>query len=94
MKYAFAAAALVAVASAQSLSDIPGCAVPCIDEARASATTCSQMDFACICKSEEALTAAATTCVLKGCGAEKALNEVLPAVKTFCEKVAEGKMMS
>lgn len=93
MKYAFAAAALVAVASAQSLSDIPSCAVPCIDDARTSATSCSKDDYACICKNQEALTAAATTCVLSDCGADKALNEVLPAVKAFCEKVEAGKII-
>lgn len=93
MKYTFAAAALVAVASAQSLSDIPSCALSCINDARSSATSCAMDDYACICKNQEALTAAATTCVLKECGAEKALNEVLPAVKAFCEKIAEGKLM-
>lgn len=91
MKYSFAVAALVAVVSAQSIGDVPACAVTCIDNARSSATSCSQEDVACICKNQAALTAAGTPCVLEKCGAEKALNEVLPAVKAICANVAEGK---
>lgn len=90
MKYAFAAAALVAVAAAQS-TEVPSCAVACIDNARASATTCSKEDVACICSNQAALSAAGTPCVLEKCGAEKALNEVLPAVKAICAKAAESK---
>lgn len=51
MKYAIAAAVLVTIVSAQSLSDIPQCALPCIDDARTSSTNCATDDYACICKS-------------------------------------------
>ena len=91
MKYAFAAAALVAVASAQSIADIPSCAIGCIEQAVSSATKCSKEDYACICKSQDALTAVGVPCVLEKCGAEKAMNEVLPAVKAICAQVADGK---
>ncbi|ORY71392.1 uncharacterized protein BCR38DRAFT_328080, partial [Pseudomassariella vexata] len=85
MKYSFAAAALVAVVSAQSLSDIPSCALPCIDSARTSVTSCAIDDYKCICDSKDALTGAATGCVLEACGAEVAAGQVLPAVEALCQ---------
>ncbi|KAF2973119.1 hypothetical protein GQX73_g257 [Xylaria multiplex] len=91
MKYAVAALAFVAATvSAQSLSDIPECATPCIDDARTSETSCAADDYQCICSNIDALTAAATSCVLDACGSETALNEVLPAVQSFCEAVSNG----
>lgn len=52
MKYTAAILALAAaVVSAQSLSDIPTCAQPCIDDARTKETSCSATDYKCICKS-------------------------------------------
>ncbi|TGJ83194.1 hypothetical protein E0Z10_g5572 [Xylaria hypoxylon] len=91
MKYTVAALAFAAAAvSAQSLSDIPECAVPCIDDARTKGTNCAVDDYKCICSNIEALTAAATPCVLSACGAEIALNDLLPAVQTFCDAVNNG----
>ncbi|KAI0536176.1 hypothetical protein GGR58DRAFT_405861 [Xylaria digitata] len=91
MKYTITALAFVAAAvSAQSLSDIPECATSCINDARTSETNCAADDYACICRNIDALTAAATTCVLDACGPETALNEVLPAVQNFCEAVSNG----
>jgi len=88
MKYAFAAAALVATVTAQSLSDIPSCAIPCIDAARTSTTTCTETDYTCICDNINPLTTAATPCVLTDCGATVAATEVLPAVQAFCAAVS------
>ncbi|OTB02540.1 hypothetical protein M426DRAFT_264337 [Hypoxylon sp. CI-4A] len=82
--------ALVTTISAQSLSDIPQCAVPCIDDARTSSTNCSANDYACICINKDALTSAATSCVLESCGADVATSRVLPAVNAFCEAVQSG----
>ncbi|KAI0100464.1 hypothetical protein F4776DRAFT_521366 [Hypoxylon sp. NC0597] len=90
MKYAVAAAALAAISSAQSLSDIPQCAIPCINDARTSSTNCAADDYACICRNKDALTAAATSCVLTSCGAEVATGQVLPAVNAFCDAVESG----
>ncbi|OTA52465.1 hypothetical protein K449DRAFT_427227 [Hypoxylon sp. EC38] len=95
MKYAVAAVALAAISSAQSLSDIPQCAIPCIDNARTSSTNCAADDYACISNSDigrnkDALTAAATGCVLTSCGAEVATSQVLPAVNAFCNAVESG----
>ena len=75
MKYsAVIVAALAAVASAQDISIFPECSLPCILDAVSSATTCTATDYACICKNMDALTAAATGCVVDKCGADVALS--------------------
>jgi len=43
--------ATVALASAQSLSDLPACALPCALQGLQS-TTCSQTDLPCICRAQ------------------------------------------
>jgi len=50
MKSTFAVLALAALVTAQSWSDIPACAQPCITDAAASTTDCAADDYACICK--------------------------------------------
>ncbi|KAI0199470.1 hypothetical protein F4808DRAFT_461791 [Astrocystis sublimbata] len=90
MKYSVAVVALAAAVTAQSLNDIPSCALPCIDDARTSQTNCAADDYKCICDNIDQLTGTATPCVLKGCGADTALNKVLPAVQTFCSAVEAG----
>ncbi|KAI0828760.1 hypothetical protein F5Y06DRAFT_283044 [Hypoxylon sp. FL0890] len=90
MKYAVASAVLAALVTAQSLSDIPQCALPCIDDARKSSTNCGADDYVCICKNKNALTAAATGCVISSCGADVATSQVLPAVNAFCDAVLSG----
>ncbi|KAI1437399.1 hypothetical protein GGR50DRAFT_692180 [Xylaria sp. CBS 124048] len=90
MKYTIAALAFAAAVSAQSLSEIPACAVPCIDDARVKNTNCAADDYKCLCDNINALTVAATTCVASACGPEKAVNEVLPAVSKFCDEVKKG----
>ncbi|KAI0551160.1 hypothetical protein F4679DRAFT_182902 [Xylaria curta] len=90
MKYTVAALALAAAVSAQSLSDIPACALPCIDDARTKETTCGADDYKCICDNIDKLQTAATSCVLSSCGADTALNQVLPAVQKFCAAVESG----
>ncbi|KAI1454215.1 hypothetical protein F4805DRAFT_331803 [Annulohypoxylon moriforme] len=90
MKYTIVTVALATLVSTQSLSDIPQCALPCIDSARTSSTSCSASDYACICKNKDAITAAATSCVLQACGADVATSQVLPAVNSFCSAVESG----
>ncbi|KAI6781180.1 hemoglobin and hemoglobin-haptoglobin-binding protein-like protein [Emericellopsis cladophorae] len=84
MKYAVAAAILAAVVKAQTIDDVPSCAVPCLDEAIASETDCDTTDYACVCENFEAVQGVATACVIEECGATVALNEVLPAVEALC----------
>lgn len=88
MKYSFAAVALAAAVYAQDISQIPSCALPCIEDAVTSGTSCSISDYPCICENKDALTSGATSCVIDSCGATVAATEVLPAVDNFCEEVA------
>jgi len=87
MKYsAVAVAALVAVASAQDISTIPSCAMPCIEEA-AVAIGCASDDYTCICENKAELVSAATICVVNACTAPVAIGEVVPATNKFCDLV-------
>ncbi|KAI1767981.1 hypothetical protein GGR53DRAFT_480366 [Hypoxylon sp. FL1150] len=95
MKYTIAAVTvLLTVVSAQSPSDIPRCAVPCIDDARTSNTNCAADDYPCICSNKATLTTAATSCILQACGADVATNQVLPAVNALCNAVESGSSSS
>ncbi|SCV37213.1 uncharacterized protein FFB14_06492 [Fusarium fujikuroi] len=84
MKYSFAIAALATAVSAQSLSDVPKCAIPCLDDAITSKTKCETTDLACVCKSFDDVRSAATGCVITKCGSDVAINEVLPATEKLC----------
>lgn len=84
MKYAFAALALAALAQAQSLADIPKCALPCLDSSIAKNTQCDKTDLACVCKNFDKVQGDATGCVLKECGSDVAINQVLPAAEKLC----------
>ncbi|KAK6836683.1 hypothetical protein PG987_007178 [Apiospora arundinis] len=82
MKYAFATAALVAtVVSAQTLADIPACALPCLSDAVTKNTNCQVTDYKCICEHGDTLQSAAGSCVMDKCGAQEAVSTVLPALK-------------
>ncbi|KAF4495436.1 extracellular membrane, CFEM domain containing protein [Fusarium agapanthi] len=84
MKYSFAIAALATAVSAQSLSDVPKCAIPCLDDAITSKTDCKTTDLTCVCKSFDDVRSAATSCVITKCGSDVAINEVLPATEKLC----------
>ncbi|EFQ25862.1 CFEM domain-containing protein [Colletotrichum graminicola] len=93
MKYSFALASLIAVAAAQSgSSPIPECAQKCLADATSSATSCKLGDYACTCEpaNKAAISAAASSCVLAACGADTALNQVLPASDKLCAEAAAG----
>lgn len=85
MKYAFAAVALAAIAQAQTLADIPECAIPCLDKSIGDNTDCKVTDLACVCENFDAVQGDATACVLKECGSAVAINDVLPAAEKLCE---------
>ncbi|OBS28173.1 hypothetical protein FPOA_02114 [Fusarium poae] len=86
MKYSVAFVALAAVAAqAQSLADVPKCALPCLDKAIASETDCDKTDLACVCKGFSAVRSVATSCVIDECGTDVAINEVLPATEGLCK---------
>ncbi|KHN97271.1 Extracellular membrane protein, CFEM domain protein [Metarhizium album ARSEF 1941] len=91
MKFtAVAAIAMAAVASAQS--EVPSCALPCLNDAVKSQTKCATTDYACVCKEENftKVQGAASSCVLEKCGTEVALNKVLPAAKALCDKAGSS----
>jgi hypothetical protein len=79
MKPSYTLALLAAtLASAQDISQIPACALGCIETALTKGTKCTTTDFACICANLEAITSAATTCVLDACGLDTALSTPAP----------------
>ncbi|KPM37834.1 hypothetical protein AK830_g8741 [Neonectria ditissima] len=90
MKYAFVALALAATARAQSRDDIPKCALDCLDKGIESETSCSTTDYTCVCKNFSKVQAVATSCVIDACGADVAVNDVLPAVQALCKAIASG----
>ncbi|KAJ5348928.1 extracellular membrane [Penicillium brevicompactum] len=84
MKFAAVVLAFAALAHAQSRADVPPCALPCLDDAVKQKTSCATDDYACICKDQDAVKSAATSCVVSKCGISTSENEVLPAVKKIC----------
>ncbi|KAF5020619.1 hypothetical protein F66182_7350 [Fusarium sp. NRRL 66182] len=90
MKYSLAFAALVAAVQAQTLADVPECAIPCLDDAIASETNCETTDLACVCQNFNDVRSAATSCVIDECGSDVAINEVLPATEGLCENPEAG----
>ncbi|KAI9373612.1 hypothetical protein BJX61DRAFT_541571 [Aspergillus egyptiacus] len=88
MKFsALVALACASLAAAQTINDVPKCALPCLQDAIEQQTSCSVDDLACVCKGEnvEKFQDAATDCVVDACGLSAAWNDVLPAVKKVCE---------
>ncbi|KAI3325709.1 hypothetical protein HD806DRAFT_533373 [Xylariaceae sp. AK1471] len=85
MKFTLASMAFAAaVVSAQSWSDIPACAQPCITDAAASTTGCAADDYACICAAQDVIEPAAEDCVIAACGEDVAETQVIPAVAALC----------
>lgn len=74
MKFTLALATFVAAVYGQTVGDIPACAVPCIQAAIAQDTTCATDDFACACKSFDAIETDSTPCVIAACGADVAIS--------------------
>ncbi len=73
---ALAAAAVASAVDTCSLSSIPSCALRAIQSAVASNTKCAADDFPCVCSSQQAVTGAATSTVLKDCGEDVAISEL------------------
>ncbi|KAK2678370.1 Extracellular membrane protein, CFEM domain [Fusarium oxysporum f. sp. vasinfectum] len=87
MKYSFAIAALAAAVSAQSLGDVPKCAIPCLDDAIASKTKCDKTDLTCVCKNFDDVRSAATSCVITKCGSDTRFS---PATEKLCDNPEAG----
>ncbi|KAL7921317.1 hypothetical protein ACQKWADRAFT_129645 [Trichoderma austrokoningii] len=84
------AVTFAALAQAQTRADIPSCALPCLDDAVKANTKCSTTDYACICKDFSTVQTAATSCVISKCGADVAINKVLPATQALCANPGSG----
>ncbi|KAK4159905.1 hypothetical protein QBC43DRAFT_326308 [Cladorrhinum sp. PSN259] len=94
MKFFAAILATAAVASAatKSLRDyVPECSYKCLNDARASATTCkddTELECFCVLENYRAIYDAGVGCVLLACGNDVSTGEVLPAVIGMCDEVA------
>ncbi|KAL6900469.1 hypothetical protein GGI43DRAFT_383944 [Trichoderma evansii] len=84
------AVTFAALAQAQTRADIPSCALPCLDAAVTANTKCATTDYTCICKDFTAVQTAATSCVISKCGADVAVNKVLPATEALCKANTGG----
>ncbi|EPS42679.1 hypothetical protein H072_3286 [Dactylellina haptotyla CBS 200.50] len=76
--------AVAAVASAQSIGDIPACAQTCLLPAL-QATGCSLTDFKCSCSNKSFVTDS-TACILKACSAADA-EKAAGATYALCKSV-------
>ena len=78
--FAVAAVAMAAMVSAQSRSEIPSCALPCLDDSVKKETSCATDDFKCVCSTENftKVQGDATTCVISKCGQDTALSKSAP----------------
>ncbi|KAL7936403.1 hypothetical protein V8C35DRAFT_295403 [Trichoderma chlorosporum] len=83
MKFTLVLATFAAVVYGQSISDIPPCALPCIESA-AEAQGCGATDVTCACAHFSAIEGASLECVVDACGDDVAINQVLPAVEALC----------
>ncbi|KAJ4309185.1 hypothetical protein N0V84_011651 [Fusarium piperis] len=90
MKFSLAVLALIASVQAQTRSDIPACALPCLDDAVESETDCRTTDYVCVCSNFDKVRGKATTCVISECGSDVAINEVLPATEALCKNPGSG----
>ncbi|KAL2832676.1 hypothetical protein BJY01DRAFT_253831 [Aspergillus pseudoustus] len=83
---ALLAVTIATLAASQTINDVPKCALPCLDDAIKSKTSCGVKDYKCVCKEENfnKVQGAATSCVIQKCGSDVALNQVLPATKKLC----------
>ncbi|KAM6485259.1 hypothetical protein HDV62DRAFT_403982 [Trichoderma sp. SZMC 28011] len=84
MQFTLVLATFTAVVYGQTINGVPACAIPCIEDAISSQTSCAATDFACACPSIDAVSAAGAACVVAACGQDVATNQAFPAVQAFC----------
>ncbi|KAK2599093.1 hypothetical protein QQS21_005434 [Conoideocrella luteorostrata] len=82
---------LALVVAGQTFKDLPGCSLPCLNDAVKQSTTCAATDTACICSKFDIVQGAAAGCVLRACGQDVALNKVLPDTQKLCQAAGSGK---
>ncbi|KAK0762870.1 hypothetical protein N5P37_004392 [Trichoderma harzianum] len=84
MQFTLVLATFATVVYGQTINGVPACAIPCIESAISSQTSCASTDFACACPSISAVSAAGAACVVAACGEDVATNQAFPAVQAFC----------
>jgi hypothetical protein len=82
MRYTFILATLLAVATAQSLANLPSCSLSCVLTG-VSATGCPATDFACSCGKADILTPSITPCVQKACS-QADQSKTIAALEGIC----------
>lgn len=75
MQFTLVLATFAAVVYGQTINGVPACAIPCIESAISSQTSCASTDFACACPSISAVSAAGAPCVVAACGEDVATSE-------------------
>jgi len=83
MKYAFTVAALLALVSAQGITDLPHCSLSCILTG-VGATGCEVTDFKCACEKANILTPSVTPCVQKACSDKADRATVIKVLEGIC----------
>lgn len=83
MKYTFTLAAVVAIAAAQGIADIPSCSLSCFTSALPS-TGCGLTDFKCSCAKADTLTPALVPCVQKACPSAADQQKVIEVLGAIC----------
>lgn len=80
MKFSLAALVFAVAVQAQSLKDIPACAIPCLEDSIKKTTPCDSKDLPCVCKSENfnKIRGDAAPCVIGKCGAQVGKTAQLP----------------
>jgi len=86
MKYAFTVSALLALAAAQGIGDLPQCSLSCI-LAGVPQTGCDVTDFKCACGKADVLTPAITPCVQKACTSPADQAKVIEVLQGICASV-------
>ncbi|KAL7944989.1 hypothetical protein V8C42DRAFT_324246 [Trichoderma barbatum] len=82
MQFSLVLATFAAVAYGQ-INGVPSCAIPCIQSAISSTTTCAATDFACACPKIADVATAGSACVVAACGQDTA-TQAFAAVQAFC----------
>lgn len=90
MKFSLAVLAFVAAVQAQTRDDIPKCAIPCLDDAVESETSCKTTDYVCVCKNFGAIRGKATTCVIDKCGSDVAISMFLRLYTHSCWTITDS----
>ncbi|KAK1764298.1 hypothetical protein QBC33DRAFT_517912 [Phialemonium atrogriseum] len=90
MKYLGVILATAGLALAQNVNDyFPECSIKCLLDSVSSATDCAQDDGVCICIFDNyaSIVDDSTNCVIQACGADVAINKVLPGADNYCKAV-------